>query len=87
MSFICIRIRNHYQINCVALSLALKQRFEATLPIYYLIIVQAKKLFFILRTCYVLLLVMSRNSPSWEATCDDQKNGCETNQQTLVKLR
>ena len=44
MSFICIRIRNHYQINCVALSLALKQRFEATLPIYYLIIAQAKKL-------------------------------------------
>ena len=37
MSFICIRIRNHYQINCVALSLALKQRFEATLPIYYLL--------------------------------------------------
>ena len=30
---------------------------------------------------------MSRNSPSWEAMCDDQKNGCETNQQTLVKLR
>ena len=60
MSFICIRIRNHYQINCVALSLALKQRFEATLPIYYLLIAQAKKLinkiqglrfFFILRTC------------------------------------
>ena len=29
----------------------------------------------------------SWNSPSWEAMCDDQKNGCETNQQTLVKLR
>ena len=46
MSFICIRIRNHYQTNSVvvALSLALKQRFEATLSIYYLIIAQAKKL-------------------------------------------
>ena len=44
MSFICIRIRNNYQINSFALSLALKQRFEATLSIYYLIIAQAKKL-------------------------------------------
>ena len=44
ISFICIRIRNHYQFNSSALSLALKQRFEATLPIYYLIIAQAKKL-------------------------------------------
>ena len=30
---------------------------------------------------------MSRNSPSWETMCNDQKNGWETNQQTLVKLR
>ena len=44
MSFICIRIRNHYQINSFAFSLALKQRFEATLIIYYLIIAQTKKL-------------------------------------------
>ena len=30
MSFICMRIKNHFLINGVEVSLALKQRFEAT---------------------------------------------------------
>ena len=30
MSFICMRIKNHFHINGVELSLALKQRLEAT---------------------------------------------------------
>ena len=30
MSFICMRIKNHFHINGVELSLVLKQRLEAT---------------------------------------------------------
>ena len=30
MSFICMRIKNHFHINDVKLSLVLKQRLEAT---------------------------------------------------------